>query len=227
MSQTLAEENVKNMQVWVDSMQANNWEKFKEGGYFHYRGKLSKGKIHKASGVGENALKKDNPTVIAIYEEFAEKAYEEFPNILEKKIKLSNADKYHAAVNNRFIKGTKFPVNETGDLDYHQLAKMCGVPLNSLISPSIAPFLEKDVLRIGTAVFKGKTVEQLMEKKNIVTSAELNKTRKDLAIEIEKNFGLTEEIVKLQKEISQLKHRSVEQRESQEHELQTGRRFWL
>jgi hypothetical protein len=39
MSQTSADENIKNMQAWVDLMQANNWEKFIEGGHFHYRGK--------------------------------------------------------------------------------------------------------------------------------------------------------------------------------------------
>jgi hypothetical protein len=227
MSQTTAEENIVKMQAWVDLMQAKNWEKFIQGEHFHYRGELSKGKIRKASGVGENALKKDNPRVIAIYDEFAAKAYKEFPGVLELKIKVSNADKYHAAVDNLFITGKKFPISEDGDIDYPQLAKICAIPVNSLISPSIAYFLKKDVLRIGTEVSEGKTVEQMMEQKNTVTSRELNKARKDLAVEIEKNVGLTEQIVKLQKENRQFKHQSVEQRESLEYMLDSGRRYSL
>lgn len=100
-----------------------------------------------------------------------------------------------------------------------RLAKDIGFPTARLSSPSIKKQLNEDIKRIGTELFKGKTVEERMEDNLISTSAELNKSRKDLAIVEDKIDGLNKQNLKLQSEVRKLKLQSTEKAESLEHTI--------
>ncbi|WP_042146269.1 MULTISPECIES: hypothetical protein [unclassified Pseudoalteromonas] len=225
MSQKDAEKNLNNLKEWIALVKENDWEKFKECGYCVYQGVLSKGKVSKAADVGLKSLKTDNPAVITVFDEFAIEAKTVFPDVFQ--LTLSNKEKYQIEINSWAKVGKKFPIDEFGNLDYKRLAVLCGIPTRALTSASITPCLKKDVLRIGTEVSKGQSIEHMMEKKLTVTSSELNRYRKDLAIAQEKIDGLQEQILKLQKENRQLKNKSDEQEESLTYMLESGRRFSL
>ncbi len=225
MSQADAAKNINNIKNWVTLAKANDWQIFKEGKHFNYRGVLSKSKVAIAANVGLKALKTDNPEVIAIYDEFAVAAQEKFREIF--KPIVSSLDRYHSYIEEMDREGDKFPANESGELDYHKIAKLCGVTVKSLTSVSIAPCLKEDSLRIGTEIHEGKSIEERMEQRNTVTSAVLSKVRKDLSVAQETIDGLQKQLLLLEKENRQLKHKSVEERESLDQILETGRRFSL
>ncbi|MAD74498.1 MAG: hypothetical protein CML20_06885 [Rheinheimera sp.] len=225
MSQAEAAKNISNMKDWVASAKSNDWQAFKEGRYYHYRGVLSKSKVAVAANVGLKALKTDNPEVIAIYDEFAIEVQKKFKNVF--KPIISSLERYHSYIEEMRLEGNKFPANESGELDYYKIAKQCGVTVKALTSVSIAPCLEEDVLSVGTEVHKGSSIEERMEERNTVTSAALSKIRKDLSVAQETINGLQKQLLMLEKENRQLKCKSVEERESLEQMLETGRRFTL
>jgi hypothetical protein len=224
-SQADAAKNISNMKSWVALVKANDWQAFEEGEHFQYRGVLSKSKVAGAANVGLKALKTDNPEVIAIYDEFAVAAQKKFREVF--KPLVSRLDRYHSYVEEMERNSKKFPANESGELDYYKIAKLCGITLKALTSVSIAPCLKEDTLRIGTEIHKGKSIEERMEQRNTVTSAELNKVKKDLSVAQDTIDGLQKQLLELEKENRQLKHKSVEERESLDQMLETGRRFSL
>lgn len=225
MSQAEAAKNINNMKDWVALAKANDWQAFKEGKHFHYRGVLSKSKVADAANVGLKALKTDNPEVIAIYDEFAVAAQKKFREVF--KPIVSSLDRYHSYVEEIERENKKFPANESGELDYHKIAKLCGVTIKALTSASISPCLKEDTLRIGTEIHEGKSIEERMEQRNTVTSSELSKVRKDLSVAQETIDGMQKQLLVLEKENRQLKHKSAEERESLTQMLETGRRFSL
>jgi hypothetical protein len=223
MSKALGQENVNKFEMWSDSIKQNDWSLFKK---YEYRGELSKTKVARDCAVDLKAFKPGgNNALIAAFKRLDGELQNKFSNVFKRK--GSSKDRYVAFVADLERKGGKFPANADGDLNYKAIAKKCNITTAALTSASISALLKADVLRIGTEVVAGRSVEERMDGHLQSTSAGLNRCRKDLAVAQEQIEGLKKQALKLERENRQVKLQSTEQQESLAHIIETGRRFTL
>lgn len=139
-----------------------------------------------------------------------------------------NKAKYLEYVNRLEETGSKFPLNNFGEVNLTAIASACGFNRQVFATnKSMKQQLKEDILRIGTDITPGEEKESRLQKKADKKSKEASRLQSELDARTAENESLRSQISELQKKIRELEAKESEIELSMNELLTSGRRFTI
>jgi hypothetical protein len=124
--------------------------------------------------------------------------------------------------------GTKFPVNQFGDINLSLISEHCGFNRQVFANnKTMKDTLDEAVKRIGTGIAEGKDLETRLDGDIKRLRKQVNDNRRDLALAEEKIEALQKQLLGRDAELKRAQKIIHEASESLDHMIGTGRRFTL
>jgi hypothetical protein len=124
--------------------------------------------------------------------------------------------------------GEKFPINQFGDINFSQIAELCGFERQVFSRNKVLKEkLDADVKFIGTDAVDGKDPESRVDNDLKNLRKQLSNAKRDLALAEEKIDGLQRQLITVNSELKRSDEEKEEAAESFAYMISTGRRFTL
>lgn len=141
------------------------------------------------------------------------------------KLNKRNFDAYVKYLKNT---GQKFPISQFGDINYSQIAELCGFDRQVFAkNKALKQQLHDEAKIIGTDAVEGKDPETRTDNELKNLKKQLSNARKDLALAEEKIEGLQKQLIQVNSELRRSEEDKEEAAESLDFMINTGRRFSL
>lgn len=124
--------------------------------------------------------------------------------------------------------GKKFPVNQHGDVNLTQIGKACGFNRQVFgTNDNMATALNDAVKELGTELTKPRDPDEFLSKKVSENEKLIGQLRKENVVQKETIDSMKKQLLEAEIAITRLENLKVEDQESFDYMLQSGRRFVL